>query len=223
MTTNAIIGISGLAGDGKDSLCAILEDFFKKNSEYSFKRIALADKLKEECRSTLISLYGIDILNCSRAEKDSIRDFLIFYAKKKRIETDGKHWTSLVQEEINNPIYKNTIFCIPDIRHCEYQGDEVDWIKNNSGTLIHLKKFNFREKASSCPLSLFDKIYSTPINKEEKKNTPKVEEQADYIIEWQDCYPEKPTENEHCISCANFVAEKILVSLKEKFAPLCLK
>lgn len=209
---NKIIGISGLAGDGKDSLYLLFKSFFELNSKYRVKKIALADKLKEECRPALLDLYGVDILDCSREEKERVRDFMVFHGKVKRIETKGKHWTSLVEKEINDFNCKDTIFCVPDIRHSNYFGDEVDWIKKNHGALIHVKKFK-RNPLFIDSSSPFGKIYTTPVNEEERKNTPKVEKLADYVIEWQDCYPQKPQDNEHCISCAEFVGGKILESL----------
>lgn len=209
---NKIIGISGLAGDGKDSLFFLLKSFFEWNSKYRAKRIALADKLKEECRPALLDLYGIDILSCSREEKERVRDMMVFHGKMKRIETSGKYWTSLVEKEISESNCKDTIFCIPDIRYSNYFGDEVDWIKRNHGTLIHVKKFK-RNPLSLGQFLLSDKVYTTPVNEEERKNTPKVEKLADYVIEWQDCYPQKPQDNEYCVSCADFIGRKILESL----------
>jgi len=56
---NKLIGISGLAGDGKDSLCNMFRQLFEERG-YEFERIALADSIKEECKDALLSLYGID-------------------------------------------------------------------------------------------------------------------------------------------------------------------
>ena len=92
---NKLIGISGLAGDRKDTVCNILNAFFTSKG-YAFERLSLADKLKEECSKAIIEMFGIDPRNCSREEKDIIRDYLVFYAKVKRIESKGKHWTSIV-------------------------------------------------------------------------------------------------------------------------------
>lgn len=187
---NKLIGISGLAGDGKDSLCNMLRALFE-GIGYEFERIALADSIKEECKESLLSLYGIDPIICSREDKAKIRDFLVFHGKVKRIETNGTHWTKKVSEAISKlPKTKNDrIICIPDIRHAEYQNDEVYWLKKNGGILIHVKKYNIE---SASP---FKKTFSIPVNNQEATHTPKVEALADYVLEWQDTSPKPPEES----------------------------
>ena len=96
---NKIIAISGLAGDGKDSLCDMLRELFE-GVGFEFERMALADELKEECREALLSMYNINPLSCSRREKAVIRDFLVFYAKVKREESKGTHWVNKLNKKI---------------------------------------------------------------------------------------------------------------------------
>lgn len=212
---NYYIGISGLAGDGKDSLCNILRDWFESRG-FAFERMALADELKEECRKALLSMYNINPLLCSRQEKAIIRDFLVFYAKVKREETEGTHWVQKLQKRVSNlaPTDKDRIICIPDVRHAEYENDEVPWIKKNNGILVHVKKYRLEE------FSAFNKFYSNPINKEEAYHTPKVEELADFIVEWQDKSPKTPENDEDCVSVGHYVAQRIFGTFK---APICRK
>jgi hypothetical protein len=186
-----IIGISGLAGDGKDSLCNMLRELFESKG-FEFERMALADELKEECRETLLSMYNINPVACSRTEKAIIRDFLVFYAKVKREESKGTHWVNKLDKKIKALPKAKTdrIICIPDIRHAEYENDEVAWIKKNKGILIHVKKYQIHELFNHA------KFYSIPVNSEEAYHTPKLEELADFVIEWQDTSPIAP-ENSH--------------------------
>jgi hypothetical protein len=188
---NKIIGISGLAGDGKDSLCNMLRELFE-NKGFEFERMALADELKEECREALLSMYDINPVVCSRAEKAIIRDFLVFYAKVKREESKGTHWVNKLDKKIKAlpKIKTDRIICIPDVRHAEYEKDEVPWIKKNKGILIHVKKYRIEEFFTHA------KFYSIPVNSEEACHTPKLEELADFVIEWQDTSPVAP-ENSH--------------------------
>jgi len=188
---NKIIGISGLAGDGKDSLCNMLRGLFESKG-FEFERIALADELKEECREALLSMYNINPVICSRTEKAVIREFLVFYSKVKREESQGTHWVNKLAKKIKTlPKTKvDRIICIPDVRHAEYEKDEVAWIKKNKGILIHVKKYQIYE------LFAHAKFYSTPVNSEEAYHTPKLEELADFVIEWQDTSPIAP-ENSH--------------------------
>lgn len=210
-----IIGISGLAGDGKDSVCKILNKYFEEQLDYSFFKIGLADLLKEECSDACVDLFGINPLNCTREEKNKIRDFLVFYGKIMRNKTNGQHWAKEAEKKINKigKNRKNVVFCIPDIRYAEFKNDETNWLKAQENSfLIHVKKYHFDYSDKSFSLN---KVYSDPINNQEALNNPKVEKHADFVIEWQDCYPQKPEENIDCIKSVNFVAKKIIDSLIE--------
>ena len=188
---NKIIGISGLAGDGKDSLCNMLRDLFESEG-FAFERMALAEEIKEECREALMSMYNINPLTCSREDKATIRDFLVFYAKVKREESSGTHWVKKLDKKIKAlpKSELDRIICIPDVRHAQYEKDEAQWIKKKKGILIHVKKYRIEEGVA------FNKFYSIPVNSEEAHHTPKLEELADFVIEWQDTSPVAP-ENSH--------------------------
>lgn len=204
-----IIGISGLAGDGKDTVCNILGSFFRSNG-FEFERLALADRLKAECSKALIEMFGIDPSNCSREEKEIIRDYLVFYAKVKRIESNGKHWTSILDKIIKSDkvnYINNKIYCIPDIRHGFYSQDEAQWLKRNNGILIHVKKFKIK---STSPYLI---QYSDPINEEESFNTPIVERLADHVLELSDCFPEAPYKNPSYVKAVYEIGERILDSI----------
>lgn len=184
-----IIGISGLAGAGKDlffELCK--EELSKKN--FNSCRVALADELKEECKEACLELFDIDPLNCDRQQKDKIRDFLVFFGLTKRLETEGTHWTSKANLKIkelsdNCSVHNvpNPVCFVTDIRYAKYPKDEHRWIKDQDGLLVHLRKrdivwdedFNFRTK------------YDKPINKQEATNDPQVRKEADVCIEWPNC------------------------------------
>ena len=211
-----IIAISGLAGDGKDSVCKILKNYFTKHSGYKFKRIALADQLKVECYETCMDLFRIDPINCGRVEKEKIRDFLVFYGKIMRSKSKGTHWTSEALKRIEKVNSGNDIFCIPDIRYAFYPYDECQWIKKNEGVHIHVQKFTIDTKFEFGKGVTVDHKFSTPVNKEELKNNPPVAAFADYIVEWHDCSPELPEHNRECIDAVNEIAKRILGSYIEK-------
>lgn len=206
-----IIGISGLAGDGKDTVCNLLNTFFASRGFY-FERLSLADKLKQECSKAMLEMFGIDPLNCTREEKEIIRDYLVFYAKVKRIESRGKHWTSILDKIIKGdkiPHVINKIYCIPDVRHGFYAEDEAQWIKKNGGILVHVKKFKIK---NTFPYSI---EYSSPVNEEEAFNTPIVERYADHVIELHDCSPNSPCYDLDYVNAINETGKRILDSINE--------
>ncbi len=201
-----IIGIAGLAGDGKDSVCNILESFFKKNSGFTFRRVALAVELKLDSKHAIIDILGIDPTNCPREDKEKIRPFLVFYGKLMRLKTKGQYWTNILDKKFSAYYSNKNIFCVPDVRYVEYPDDEVQWVKKNSGVLIHVKKYTMTE-------SLFpQKVYTTPVNKEELQNDPKIQQVADYLIEWQDSKT-SPENDLNCILAVESIAKKILKTI----------
>jgi hypothetical protein len=161
-------------------------------------------------------MFGVDPVNCSREDKNKIRDFLVFYGKIMRNETQGTYWTSLVEKEINSHKSNNIVFCIPDIRYAQFKKDEVFWLKSfKNSKLVHVKKFDFHTVEIEGKIQ-FLKNFSIPVNNDEAENCPKLEKLASHIIEWQNFYPCPPEEREECLNAVNFVARDIIDSFKEK-------
>ena len=71
---NRIIGVSGVAGVGKDTFFQLLSEIIP------CKRYALADELKKEVRQWTKLHYGIDSFDCTIEEKNLIRPFLVEHA-----------------------------------------------------------------------------------------------------------------------------------------------
>ena len=168
-----MIGISGIAGAGKDLFCKLL---LKK---IQGTRIALADPLKEETRGFILQKYAIDILKCSLEEKNKVRDLLVFYGGIKRYETKGQYWTDKAQKRADAC---KGVPVVTDVRYAEYENDEVNWVKGkNKGVLIHLRKYCEIETMDNSQVK---RIYFDPPNEDERRNDPKLIEKADYSIEW---------------------------------------
>ena len=162
-----VIGISGLAGSGKDTFFSLL------SKRIPVKRYALADELKLGIRDELINDYNIDILSCSRAEKEIVRPRLVEYAKKVRFESEGRHWVNLLEKKIL-PIKEN--ICITDIRYDDYEHDEIYWLQQElKGVLVHVSQYQLVNDV---------KIFQSPPNEEEARNNPKIKRKANYVIEW---------------------------------------
>ena len=167
-----IIGISGVAGVGKDTLYSII------SSKINCKRFSLGDELKKEVRGWCKEHYLIDPLNCYRYEKETIRDFLVFHASYMRSKTSGRYWIEKISNTIKNDNNKNKI--ITDIRYDDYENDEVSWLKDElDGVLVHVSQYRMEPR-----LNVWKKIYKEPANSEESRNEPKLRRRADFKIEW---------------------------------------
>ena len=169
MKNKNIIGLGGVAGAGKDLFFTLL------SQKLNVKRFSLADELKREAYPWCIEHYGIDPVNCSRREKETIRPFLVFHGSQKRNRTHGRYWIEKLNDDSKNIV-------VTDIRYDDYEKDEVHWLKEElGGKLIHLRQY---EQIPDSNEGALLRHYKEPINDEEARNDPKIREKADYKIDW---------------------------------------
>lgn len=169
-TNLSVIGIAGVAGSGKDTFGKIIGNVFE-NSGGKVNYLSFAAKLKSEVSEISKKLYDIDPINCTREEKNLIRPLLLAHGAIMREKTQGQYWIN----SIKNLIIENNINIITDVRFCEYECDEVDWIQSNGGIVVHITRF-FEENGQ--------RIYIMPDNEYEKRNDKTLKNKADYSFSW---------------------------------------
>lgn len=169
-----VIGLTGVARSGKDTFFSILKKYLKEKSIES-QRIALADELKTELGDFVEKKFKINLNKCDGTEKELIRPLMVAYGKCRRIQTEGKYWTSLVDSKIKDLKKQSIVPIITDVRYIEYKDDEYAWLKNHNGILIHISR------------KLDDGSIIPPANIEEKSNDNKLKAVADYSICWETC------------------------------------
>jgi len=163
-----MIGITGVARSGKDTLYSLIEKKLK-DLNIKTKRYALADNLKHDLRDFIIQRFSIDIYSANLEEKELIRPIMVAYGKSKRMQTQGRYWIELLDSKINE---KDFLPIITDIRYQEYEKDEYFWLKKERrGIMVHVS----RVKNGKIIL---------PANEEEAKNDKILSEFADYKIIW---------------------------------------
>ena len=166
------IGISGVAGCGKNSLSEIIIKLLQR-LELPYRELSIAKNLKEELSETSVKLYGIDSSSCTREEKDTIRPLLVAHGEIKRKLSKGTHWTSL----LNNQLAPEKINIITDVRFNEYEKDENYWLKNEiNGVLIHLSRYDEINGK---------RIFLKPANEAEARNDPNMKDLADFSLNWK--------------------------------------
>ena len=171
-----VIGLCGVARSGKDYFCQFLLEEVKKQG-LSAKRYALADPLKEDLSPFLKEKCNIDIFHCSPQNKELVRPILVDYGKIKRVQTEGKYWTKIIEKQI----FKDSpdLAIITDIRYCIYKEDECHWLKNEmGGKLVHIRKFSKNFEGNN--------EYVQAPNEDELTNDPILYKNSDYYIEWPD-------------------------------------
>tara|TARA_Y100000310_G_C20636486_1_gene791434 strand:+ start:295 stop:915 length:621 start_codon:yes stop_codon:yes gene_type:complete len=180
---NKIIGISGVAGAGKDTFYSLL------SQSIPCVKYSLADELKREVNQWCRLHYGIDSVTCSRKEKEVIREFLVYHGTIKRKNSEGRHWIDKVHDTIINDKSDN-LKVITDIRYDEYENDEVSWLKNElDGVLVHVSMYvDFTQvevsKEQTKIIKGVLKKYKSPANAEEARNDPKIKDKSDFQVEW---------------------------------------
>ena len=185
---NKIIGLSGVAGSGKDLFYELLSKRIK------CERYALADALKEEVSDWCSLKYEICPMHCSRDDKSLIRPFLVFHGKMKRVNSNGRYWIEKLQEKItwwkmSNPFPEqaDSLTVITDIRYNEYEKDEVYWLKKElEGSLIHISQYEEKEIVDkrNWPNTKTGKVFREPANEDETKWDPILKSEADFRVEW---------------------------------------
>lgn len=166
-----LIGISGVAGSGKDSFARLIGESFN-NLGYEVKYLSFAKKLKQEVSRISKQLYGIDTTNCTRDEKNLIRPLLLAHGAIMRAKTDGRYWI----DSVNSQIEKDKINIITDVRFCEYKSDEVSFIKKeNKGIVVHVSRYTEFEG---------ERQMIKPDNEYELRNDKKLIELSDYSFSW---------------------------------------
>jgi len=164
------IGLSGLAGTGKDTFCQVLIGEFKRMG-IEAKRFALADELKADLDDFLIEKFKISAFTTNPKEKKIIRPLLVAYGKAHRIKSNGLYWTSKLEPSVNKAISEGIVPIITDLRYAEYEFDEVHWLRDAlGGFLVHLSRYGTGGKAIQPP------------NEDERINDPKVLDLSDFPL-----------------------------------------
>lgn len=169
-----IIGISGNARSGKNSLAETLEEIFKE-SNTSTESFALANNLKSDLNSFTEKFYGISAYTKDDKQKSLLRDLMVAHGKIMRNLTGGKYWCDLLEKPILDSVNEGNVCFITDIRFCEFKGtDEVFWVKEKlGGILVHVTRI----LSNGEPVS--------PANNEEAKNEKGLIENSDFHLTWQ--------------------------------------
>lgn len=156
-----IIGISGFARSGKDTLFSLLKGHFIP----SCIRVALADEIKKDLKLLLEKNFNIDPFDCSEYHKSVIRPLLVSYGTDVGRTLNKNHWINKIRKQLEENESNNIVSVITDIR---YENE------------FHFLKENFSE-------SFFVNVEREgfgPANEEESKNTPILKNLSDHIINW---------------------------------------
>lgn len=165
------IGIAGVSRSGKDSFALDLQNMICNYKGCMVYRTALADPLKGDCKNFIKKYLGLDVFTDNTEEKAIFREFLVWYGKVKRQQSEGTYWTSLLDQRVKK--FNPDVCIVSDIRYQQYDNDEVHWLKSKpQNILIHLQRATI--KGEIVP----------PANMDESINDSILQSYADYKIVW---------------------------------------
>ena len=176
------IGIAGVARSGKDSLALEIENLIRSYKGKTIYRTSLAQPLKEDCKDFIKQYLGLNVFTDNNEEKATFREFLVWYGKVKRQQTEGKYWTDLLDKRVQK--FQPDVCIIPDVRYQQYDEDEVSWLKaKENNILIHLQR-----------IAINGEIVP-PANMDESINDSIIQNSADYKIVWPTFMDDNKQEN----------------------------
>ncbi len=157
-----IVGISGFAQTGKDTLFILAHEILDKK-DVKITRAAFADGVKQDLHQLLVKKAGISAFTNDPEEKKLIRPLLVEYGTGLMRRLDPEYWIRRMERSIELGKTVGAKVFITDLRY----PNELEWLKSKGGKLIHITKTG-----------------SEPANEEEEKQDPFLKKGADVKIEW---------------------------------------
>lgn len=171
-----VIGLSGNAGVGKDTLARILKDLIPNSEIFS-----LAFYLRKETEK-ILKKFNHNVWTQNRDLKSEFRLFLVEYAELARKHTKGQYFWKKLHKDIKKNHSGLDYAIISDVRYDEYDRDEVFWVQTN-GVLVYL--------AAKSPSG----EVIPPANYKEQQNAPRLATKSSHQLYWDITNPPLP-ENE---------------------------
>lgn len=126
-----LIGLSGLAGSGKDYIDGRLYDFLDGGS----LRVAFADGVRFEIESAFgVDRYGLGAL-WDKPYSDEIRQLLQLWGTEYRRSQDPLHWVEYGRREIERAWETTELVVITDVR---FQ-NEADLVRDLGGIVVQVQ------------------------------------------------------------------------------------
>ena len=187
-----MIGISGVARAGKDTLAGCLKEIIEKNLDCEVEIISLAKQLKSDLDKVISCNFNFLVHTDNTDEKNLIRPILVAYGESMKKKWGKDVWLKRLNKSIKGQKSKKFYICA-DVRfdfEAKYFQDKMD------GEIIHITKIG----------------YEAPANDVEAKNDPLVKELSDIVHAWPQYHPDQM---EDCKSHANILWQMISEEKKQ--------
>jgi hypothetical protein len=157
-----MIGITGLARSGKNTLADSLKDIIKDEWGCKVKIISLADQIKKDLKYLIRKKFNMSSYSEDTKEKNIIRPILVAYGESMKKYYGEDIWMKILLEKYDKSCFN--ICC--DVRF-DFEAKRLQ--KDFFSEIVHITR-NGNEQ---------------PINEFEKLNDPKVREISDINYTWE--------------------------------------
>ena len=186
-----MIGISGLARSGKDTLAENIAKVIKFEWNVDVEIFSFAEEIKSQADEFLKKYYNISAFSEDSKEKEYIRPLLVAHGECMKALYGENIWAEYVLKKIKSR--KSKVFpIISDVRF----DFEAKFLQENGGQVIHILK-----------------IGNSPPNEIEAKNDPLVRKCCDITHSWPVYEPDKMS---NCYDHAKILWEMLKESSKWK-------
>jgi hypothetical protein len=182
-----MIGISGLARSGKDTLAKHLAKIIESNLGVEVKILSFADKIKWQMKDITNDHYGISTYTEDTDEKEIIRDILVCHGETMKKVHGKTIWADLIIDNIKKS-KENFFPIISDVRF----DFEAERLKKEGGAVIHISKMG-----------------NQPPNDIEAKNDPLVKAVSDIAHTWPEY---EPNDMDECYGHAQILWQMLIQS-----------
>lgn len=162
-----MIGISGIARSGKDTLARSLKRILETEDNLEVEIISLANQLKEDLDDLIKKNFGFSAFSENTEEKNLIRPILVSYGESMKEKFGKTVWVEKLMEKRDPK--KFTI--VPDVR---FDFEAIFFSEKLDAEIIHI--------------SLDGNEY---VNEIEKINDPLVQELANIKHNWPVLHPDQ--------------------------------
>ena len=167
-----MIGISGLARSGKDTLAENLAHIIRYEWDIDVEIFSFAEEIKNQADDLLKKYYNISAFSENTKEKEYIRPLLVAHGECMKAFYGENIWAETVLKKIKSR--KAKIFpIISDVRF----DFEAKFLQENGGQIIHISK-----------------VGNLPPNDIEAKNDPLVKKCCDLTHTWPVYEPDEMDE-----------------------------
>jgi len=160
------IGIAGPATAGKDMLAT---EIMKRFTEFTFQRVSFAEKIRNMLDPILQEFHGISAYTNDKFEKKLIRPYLVGLGEGKRMQVPS-YWINQVKKNVDLLQQQGIIPIFTDVRHFEFEDDEMGYIKSIGGFNIYINRIKL------------DGNLLEPCGDNEYFNDKLLQKNADYVL-----------------------------------------